>query len=282
MKKKATIKLKKLVLLSWRKNKIINKILLEQNQITKKDIDDSISINIEDNDIKTLNINIIKDTDLFINQKTDKKEKLDININIDKNVKCNLIEYKKQGKYKLRYKYNLEENSYINVIKINDVKKIKEFIIINLNGKNAKINHLLKTIAKDEEKYDLMIYHHHKKTESNIINHGVNIKDGEIKFDVSGFVPKGIKECILDQKNRIINLTNNKCEIKPNLFIDEYDVIANHSAHIGKCKDEEMFYLQSRGIDKKEAESLLIKGFLKQKLENEKELMEKIIDKYWR
>lgn len=259
----------------------MNTIILEKNKIIKKDIDDSISLKLEDKDIKVLNIKILKDTDIFINQKTDKKEKLDININLNKNVKCNLIEYKEEGKYKIKYKYNLEENTYLNILKINDVKKAKEFIVFNLDGKDAKVNYLLKTIAKDEEKYELMVYHNHKQTESNIINHGVNIKDGEIKFDVSGFVPKGIKDCLVDQKNRIINLTNNKCLIKPNLFIDEYDVVANHSAHIGKCKDEEMFYLQSRGINKKEAERLLIKGFLKQNLDKEKELMENIINKYW-
>ena len=261
----------------------MNKIVLEKKHKIKKYIDNSINLTFEDKheDIKILNINVLKDTDINLKMKTDEKTKLDININVGKNIKCNLIEYKEEGKYKLRYNYNLEENSYLNIIKINDVKKIKELIIFNLNGKKAKVEYLLKTIAKDEEKYDLMVYHNHKNTISNIINHGVNIKEGEIKFDVSGFVPKGIKGCIVDQTNRIINLTNNKCEIKPNLFIDEYDVIANHSAHIGKCKDEEMFYLKSRGINEKEAESLIIKGFLKQKLENT-DLIEKIIDKYWR
>ena len=115
---------------------------------------------------------------------------------------------------------------------------------------------------------------------SNIINHGVNINKGEIKFDISGFVPNNITGCNLNQDNRIINLTDNKCEIKPNLFIDENDVIAAHSAHIGKCNDDKIFYLETRGINKKEAEMLLIKGFLTSKL-NDKKQIEKIINKYW-
>ena len=87
---------------------------------------------------------------------------------------------------------------------------------------------------------------------------------------------------MLDQKNRIINLTNKKCEIKPNLFIDENDVIANHSAHIGKCNEEEMFYLMSRGIEPKEAENLIIRGFLLNGLKQGQNEMENIINKYWR
>lgn len=263
----------------------MNKIILENGQIQKSTLDDSINLSLEDAnkflDVKTLKLDILKDTDLTIIQTSKEKVKLDIIININKNITCNLIDLKENGKYKLSYKYNLDENSNLNITKINDVKKIKELIIFNLNGKNTKANYLLKTIAKKEEKYSLMVYHNKENTTSNIINHGVNIKDGEIKFDVSGFVPNGVTDCIVDQNNRIINLTNNKCEIKPNLFIDENDVIANHSAHIGKCNEDELFYLKSRGISEKEAESLLIKGFLESKLTTEKETMEKIINKYW-
>lgn len=257
----------------------MNKIILGENIETN--IDDKIKISITDkyDDVKKIIIDVIKNADItFI---FNKKQKLQIDLNIAKNKKCNIIEYKENKKYKLQYKYNLEENSYLNITKINDVKKTKELILFNLNGKNAKVDYLLKTISKNEEKYSLMVYHNSKNTISNIINHAVNIKEGEIKFDVSGFVPNNITNCVVNQEGRIINLTDNKCEIKPNLFIDENDVTASHSAHIGKCNDDKIFYLQSRGITKKEAEMLLIKGFLTSKLTKTKKHMEKIIKTYW-
>ena len=110
------------------------------------------------------------------------------------------------------------------------------------------------------------------------------IKDGKIKFNVSSFVPNGNKECQVDQVNRIINLTKNKCEIDPNLYIDEYDVNASHSALIGKFSDEEMFYLESRGINKTDALKLLIKGFILSNIEIEelKNQINEKIEKYWR
>ena len=70
--------------------------------------------------------------------------------------------------------------------------------------------------------------------------------------------------------------------IKPNLFIDENDVVANHSALIGTFKDDEIFYLMSRGLDKKDAENLLTKGFLLKGVTYYKEVLENIINKYWR
>ena len=262
----------------------MNKIIIVDNEIKEKTLDKNITITTEKNilDINQIKIKVEKDADLILEYPSTEKTKLDIYINIEKDVKCNIYEIKNEGIYKLGYKYYLEENSNLNIYKINNVKEIKELLIFNLNGEKAKVNYILKTISKDEEKYDLMVYHNAKNTESNIINNGVNIKDGSIKFNVSGFTPNGIKGCTLNQNNRIINLNNNKCTIKPNLFIDENDVIANHSAHIGKCNEEEMFYLMSRGINKKEAENLIIKGFLLKGLHKNKETMENIINKYWR
>ena len=68
--------------------------------------------------------------------------------------------------------------------------------------------------------------------------------------------------CIANQNNRIINLSDKKSEIRPNLYIEEYDVSASHSAFIGRFKEEELFYLMSRGIPELEASRLLLKGFL--------------------
>ena len=50
------------------------------------------------------------------------------------------------------------------------------------------------------------------------------------------------------------------------MLIDEVDVSANHSALIGSFKDDELFYMQRLGIDKVEANKLLIKGFINNKI----------------
>ena len=57
-------------------------------------------------------------------------------------------------------------------------------------------------------------------------------------------------------------MSKNNSIIKPNLYIDEYDVDARHAATIGRFNSEDIFYLMTKGIDKKEAIELLISGFL--------------------
>ena len=45
-------------------------------------------------------------------------------------------------------------------------------------------------------------------------------------------------------------------------LIDNYDVVSNHAAYIGKFKDEMLFYMMSRGISRDSAYHLLLNGFL--------------------
>lgn len=234
--------------------------------------------------INDLKININKDSYLDIEIDFKEESKLNFNINIKPNVKLNLNIITKGEKGKIQYKYNLGENSICNIEKIQDMDSLKEMIIINLNGMNAKVDYNFKSIASNKETYDYHIFHNYNDTISNIKNNGVCINDGNIIYQVSSFVPKEIKGCIVNQNNRIINLTDNKCEIKPNLYIDSFDVEASHSALIGKFSDEEMFYIQSRGIDYETALKLLITGFLTSDIDNKKIIsyIDKKINKYWR
>ena len=255
----------------------MNKIEVVNNKINSN-IDDSIILEKVQDDINKLSIKIIKDTSLEIYYNTI-NSKLDISLELNSNVKLNLFELKQGNKIKIKNKYILNENSYLKLDKFNDIDNINENIIINLNGKNSKIDYNFKTISILEEQYFLNIYHNNINTISNIKNNGVVIKEGSIVFNVSSFVPDNITGCKVKQNNRIINLTNNKCQINPNLYIDCNDVEASHSALIGTFNDSELFYLQSRGISYDDALLLLIKGFL---LSNINKDLDEIIDKYWR
>lgn len=234
--------------------------------------------------INELNIKILKDVNLDLILNFDSEIKLNIKININKNIKLDLNIYSEICSGKIQYKYNLEENSICNVLKYNNSNTLKEMIKIDLNGDKSNINYNFKTIGNAKEIYDYYVYHNYKNTISNIKNNGVCINNGNITYQVSTFIPKDKVECIANQNNRIINLTDNKCEIKPNLYIDCDDVEASHSALIGKFSDEEMFYMQSRGLDKDTALKLLINGFLSSDITN-KNILNKInknIKKYWR
>ena len=87
---------------------------------------------------------------------------------------------------------------------------------------------------------------------------------------------------IIGKINLVINNSNVTSDLKQDIFIDENDVIANHSALIGTFSTDEIFYLMSRGISKKESENLLTKGFLLKGITYYKDTLKEIINRYWR
>ena len=158
--------------------------------------------------------------------------------------------------------FNLDENAYLIINKMYNEKEIHENITINLNGINSKVDYNFSTKVYNDQKYVININHNNKNTVSNVINHGVVMNDAHLLFEVNSTIKKGNNKSKLNQESKIIVMSKNNSVIKPNLFIDEYDVDAVHSATIGKFNKNEIFYLMSKGITKEESINLLIKGFL--------------------
>ena len=262
----------------------MNKIKLVNDEIILKDLNDNIILEETNfNNIKAvkhITLTIVKNCNLVINYEN--INTLAITFNIMENVKFDLSEIKIGINNKAKYEFNLADNSIVNVSKFNDTKNSKELIVFNLNGICSKVFCDFKTISKDKEKYDLVVHHNNKNTVSNINNSGVNILKGNLIFNVSSFVKKGNINCDVLQNSKIINLVDNKCQINPNLYIDEFDVNASHSANITKFSQEEMFYLMSRGLSYNETLNLLIRGFLMKNINHQKKEIITLIDRYWR
>ena len=148
-------------------------------------------------------------------------------------------------------------------------------IVINLNGENALVECHFSFINYDDNKFKIVINHNASNTISNIYNHGVNINDKLLEFDVTSVVPKSSFSCVVNQENQIINLNDGNSKIDPKLLIENYDVSSSHSAYIGSFKESSIFYLMRRGVSKISATKLLIKSLLLNGgNEEEKEVME--------
>ncbi len=199
-------------------------------------------------DITKVYIEINESTDISIFHKSNDESKLDITIRVKENVISNIYELKSEADTKVQYKYYIDGNSSLSVHKFYDCNAVKELDVIELNGKLAQIDYKFYTISRYGQKYDLLVYHNASSTKSNIITRGVNTQDGSLLFNVTGMVYNGIKDCTIEQNNRIITMNDNPCQINPNLLIEENDVVANHAAHIGKFDQDVIFYLMSRGI----------------------------------
>ena len=110
---------------------------------------------------------------------------------------------------------------------------------------------------------EVNVYHQNKNTTSNVICHGISYGKGDLKFSVNGYIKKGMTGSLCNQSSRIINLDDGKSLIEPNLFVEEFDSVANHSAYTGPFDEKSLFYLETKGISRKEAFNLLLSGFMK-------------------
>lgn len=266
----------------------MNKLRVVNDIIDFEKLDDSISLDyvVRDEmfDVSTINLIIKKSTSLDIDYIGADVSKLNICIRVLEGVNFDLFELRTGVKNKVKYTYVVDANAHLNISKIYSASGMRELDIVDLNGEDATIKYNFKTVSVANEKYDMIINHNAKNTISYINNSGLNKEKGSLIFNVTSVVPKSLTGCIVDQKNRIITLNDNECKISPNLLIDEFDTVANHSAHIGSFKNSELFYLMSRGIKEELAKKLLIKGFLLNDIvlgENE-EKINKILDKHWR
>ena len=163
-------------------------------------------------------------------------------------------------KYKLRYHLEKGSSLIVHHYSINASFDIE----IELAGDNARIDYFYSTINYQNQVLKFSIFHTGSKTYSNIINHGVNVKDRKLLFDVNPKVKKNAVGCVCNQENSIINLEDGESMICPNLLIDNYDVISSHSAYIGSFSKEMLFYMMSRGLTEKASYELLMRYFLLQ------------------
>ena len=210
-------------------------------------------------------------------------------ISDDYEVDNNIINIKKDGDYIIEYKENLNNITYIfnnninvNISKFYKNKEVKEIININLKEINSSINYNFSNISNYKEDYKIIINHLNKYTKSNIKNKILAKNNSNITIDLDSIVKKDMINCTLLQETRAVVFDKEKVNIKPNMYIECDDIEAKHSAVIGKFKDEEIFYLMTRGIPKEESIELLSESFLFSNFTFDKEELTNLINKYWR
>ncbi|MZG52839.1 MAG: Fe-S cluster assembly protein SufD [Nitrospinae bacterium] len=105
---------------------------------------------------------------------------------------------------------------------------------------------------------------HHEAPQCASRQHFKNVinDEGRSSFDGTVIVNQGAQLTSSDQLINNLMLSNNgHADNKPNLMIFADDVKCTHGATIGQIDEEQMFYLQTRGLTKKAAKELLTKGF---------------------
>lgn len=102
-----------------------------------------------------------------------------------------------------------------------------------------------------------------KHSDGQIFAHGVMKDNATGVFNGIGKIHQGGMKSNAEQTSRILMLSEKaRGDANPILLIDEDDVTAGHAASVGRVDDLQLYYLMSRGIDRLEAQRLIVHGFL--------------------
>ncbi len=137
--------------------------------------------------------------------------------------------------------------------------------LVELVGEGSEVEITGAFLAENTQNINVNITIHHKakNTLANTTLKGVGRDKSKIRFFGRIIIAKdcGASNSFLTE--RILLLSDQAtAEAVPELEILTDDVKCSHAASVSQIPEQQLFYLMSRGLPKKQAEDLIIEGFL--------------------
>lgn len=145
----------------------------------------------------------------------------------------------------------------------------------NFNGKNSVLNFIGIIIAKNSDSFHFETISNHlcPHTKSSYDIHSVLFDKADINYKGTLIINKKAQHTDTYLSHKNLSFSNEaRLQTIPALEIEADNVHAGHATTSGKIDKDQLFYMQSRGIDKKTAEKILTESFLKTDLDKIKNL----------
>ena len=159
------------------------------------------------------------------------------------------------------YKFTSFSNS--SLIASNDIK-------VSMNGENSEcdLKGIYFTTNNSQFNTHVVVDHNVPHTKSNQYFKGILSDKSKAVFSGKIYVKRGAQKSYAEQKD--LNLIMSKgaeIDTKPSLEIYADDVECSHGATAGHVDESTLYYMMSRGIDKKTATQMLVNGFASEIIE---------------
>ena len=147
-----------------------------------------------------------------------------------------------------------------------ELKKIK----FDFEDQDAKLQFIALIIGSNSDSFELetISNHHVPHTNATYYIRSAMFDRSRIDFRGNIIIEKGAHQTDSYLAHHSLMLSPNaKTDTEPCLEIEADDVAAGHAATVGRVDEHLLFYLQSRGLDRHQAQDVLIKGFLESDLD---------------
>ena len=158
----------------------------------------------------------------------------------------------------------LAQNAKLNMIygELNQ-SEVKRNSVYYLSDKQAKLNTCMAAIAEKKKQFVFHVHHNEIDTKSDMRNYVIVQDRAEFYLDVTGKIEKGAHRSDAQQINRILTLSDqHQAVVVPQLLIDDNDVVAGHAMTMGQIDENQLYYMESRGIAREDAIQLVMLGYL--------------------
>ncbi len=143
-------------------------------------------------------------------------------------------------------------------------KKLMKYPCIILKGDDSKADLLSASFAKNNQEFDIgaKVYHIGKNTKSRILSKSI-VKQSLTNYRGLVSIAKGSVNSRASVVCDSLMLDNDSTSSTyPYIFNNEPSAISTHEARVGKVEEDQVFYLTSRGLTKKEALAMILLGFI--------------------
>jgi len=188
---------------------------------------------------------------------------LEADIEISSDSKISILWWN-QGNVTMTETYHVKENAHLTLAYgdlNNEVLHRTSEVLLEGFGAEADIRSA--AIVSTLKEVCLQLRHVHSDTTGHMENYAVMLDQGNLKLDAIGRIEKLAPRSKTHQVSRILNLAEQqKATVFPKLYIDNNDVEASHAQSIGQIDEDQLYYLQARGLDRNEAMQLIVYGYL--------------------
>ncbi|MFB6124512.1 MAG: Fe-S cluster assembly protein SufB [Halanaeroarchaeum sp.] len=134
-----------------------------------------------------------------------------------------------------------------------------------LKGRGASDNHITIAFAGEGQDIDTgaKVYHNAPETKSTIESKSISKDGGRTNYRGLVHISDGAENSSTSVECDALMFDNESTsDTMPYMEINESTVDVAHEATVGKIGDEDVFYLQSRGLDEDDAKQMIVAGFI--------------------
>lgn len=213
---------------------------------------------------KEIEIHVKKNVQASLAVMIQNKAQLDCRIFVEEQAHLKVLFWNESEAFQHRCEVFCERGAQIemNVGEMSEGEMEGNFVI-HLQKEESSLVFKSACAAAQKKHFNIECIHEAAHTLSQMENYAVIYENSDFKLVDTGRILQGAYDSNSHQTSRALILSEHqKCEMLPILLIDENDVQASHATTMGQIDENQLYYLQTRGLTKTQALGLITIGYL--------------------